>query len=500
MFYKKRYLNLKNESEMISHFTERFAKGDLSIDIESTQVSDLAQITQNLNESAKVLEQYVSNISEVLSHISIGDLTVKLPKNHKFSGDFIPIKNALNKIVTSLNRIFYKINNSMKNVTDICDSTSEKTQKVAENSIKEAGSISELSAEIQNILSVFEISVNNINDINIYLEETNTNSRYGSEYLGQMLSSMKDVSKASGDINMVVEMIQGISSQTGLLALNASIEAARAGEAGRGFAVVASEINKLASQTAQAVDQTTALIKESMLKVEESEKIADKTAKTFESIISSVGNITQRSEVILNDTKSQTEALRRMVEIVESLSERVEENAVFANETADNNNSLNIELNELKELLDYFILKGSPNNRLLDKSNVESRASKFIEEITKGIKDLKSINLTLENFIDRESIVECIYLLGEDGIQVSDTVLNENIVSEDAEFEPAKPGDDHSFKKYYMEGIRFDGKIYKSHQYISAATGSLCETYAKLFKMPNNKKYLMCVDVNYIKH
>ncbi|MCR5739861.1 MAG: hypothetical protein K6G43_08580 [Lachnospiraceae bacterium] len=69
-------------------------------------------------------------------------------------------------------------------------------------------------------------------------------------------------SQAVNKINELTGTIMAISSQTGLLALNASIEAARAGEAGRGFAVVASEISSLATQTSEAVKNIGGIVDE----------------------------------------------------------------------------------------------------------------------------------------------------------------------------------------------------------------------------------------------
>lgn len=273
-------------SDSLSLSTERLtalSEGNLKDEVILAQTEDEAEIlTEALSKTINNIDSYIDNLKTSLGYLSEGDYSQEVPDT--FIGDFAAIRDALTNITMSLNQTMYQINSASAAVNQNSSEVSGYAKRLYDGSMEQSAALDRLNERIRVITEKIRLINESARQVKICTGGAEDKVAQGKQQMDSMLGTMNNIYSNMQEIMKISQLIDDISSQTSLLALNASIEAARAGESGKGFAIVAQQIGVLADQTADALKQTGDIILQANLSIEEGLTTARATAESFQEI------------------------------------------------------------------------------------------------------------------------------------------------------------------------------------------------------------------------
>ncbi len=349
---------------------EKIGDGDLSVTLQTARTDEIGVLVNAMSHMTSSIRKK----ADVLAAVADGDLTVAVTAESNSDGlahSLIRMKNSLAEVLGSVSCAILQVN-------DGADQISSLSQSLSVGASEQAASLEEISSTVALIGHQAEESSKESLNAKRTAGETMQRASDGCDSVVHLTEAMNRINTAAGEIKKIIKLIDDIAFQTNLLALNAAVEAARAGQHGKGFAVVADEVRNLANRSAQAVSQTTIMVENAVVAIQEGHILTQKTTTQFHVILSDVEQIVDNLGLISIKSNEQAQAIHQVSSGLSQIDSVIQGTAASSEEGAATSEELAAQTHVLAELIHRFKL---PDQECSNRVSIKNRESTEVLKI-----------------------------------------------------------------------------------------------------------------------
>jgi methyl-accepting chemotaxis protein len=349
---RKKLIPMFEPLKELERVADNMSHGILEYTAEYRVDDEIGRLCLAIEQSNAFIRSYIHDISDKLSAMSEGNLTVRVDMD--YVGDFASLKGSINNISQSLRDAMSVIGEAATAVHSSAENVAGGAGSLAEDVSSVSSLVNDVDYQLGTVVSGFEESRRQADESRDLSAGATEELNRGYEQMQELFGAMNVIRDKSEQIGEIIQIINDIASQTNLLALNASIEAARAGEAGRGFSVVADSVRDLAAKTAEAAASTGTLITETGQAVERGNALTKSSAESMRQIVEKTQAVNRQIQKISTTIDEENTILTKMADQVREMGQFATSTSATSQECVALSNELYEQVDHMNNIIDRF--------------------------------------------------------------------------------------------------------------------------------------------------